>query len=325
MKKYFIKTFGCQMNVSDSDKIAAILSAKKHKKFDNEKTADIIVINMCSVRQSAVDRAYAIINRNSDKKIILCGCVLNRDKLKLKDKVSEFWPPGKYFNSLPRHQNKISAFIPIMTGCNNFCAYCVVPHTRGREISRPVKDILKEIEKLAKSGCKEITLLGQNVNSYSYEKTGFPDLLNKLAKKFPATYFKFLTSHPKDFSDELIKVIAQNKNISREIHLPVQAGSDRILKAMNRPYTQKLYLDLIKKIKKFIPGAGFTTDIIVGFPGEAQKDFAESVKVFKEVGYNEAYINKYSPRPGTAAWNLKETVSFPEKKRREKTLRALVK
>jgi tRNA-2-methylthio-N6-dimethylallyladenosine synthase len=246
-----------------------------------------------------------------------------------------------------------------MTGCDNFCSYCVVPYARGREISRPANNIIKEIESLVKNGCKEVMLLGQNVNSYkfpiknwklknlkliatalagsrcggkncklkieNYDTLDFPILLDILASSYPKINFSFLTSHPKDFSDDLIKVIAKNKKISREIHLPVQSGSDKILKLMNRPYTQKKYLNLIAKIKKVIPDATFTTDVIVGFPGETKKDFADTVKVFKKVKYNEAYVNKYSPRSGTAAWKLGDPISWEEKKRREKILRKLIK
>ncbi len=229
-----------------------------------------------------------------------------------------------YLAISPKHSNKYVALVPIMTGCNNFCSYCVVPYARGREVSRSKKDIVLEIEKLAKKKYKEIVLLGQNVNSYCDKKNNFPKLLDFLAKKFPQIIFKFLTSHPKDFSQELMGVIAKNKNISREIHLPIQSGSNKILKAMNRPYTQKHYLDLIKTARKIIPGVSFTTDVIVGFPGETEKDFQESVKVFQKVKYNEAYINKYSPRSGTAAYCLDDPIDQEEKKRREKFLRKMI-
>lgn len=248
----------------------------------------------------------------------------------------------------PKYSDKKSAFVPIMTGCNNFCSYCVVPYARGRESSRPAEEIALEIDNLAKKGCEEITLLGQNVNSYKYkvnrlklknsklsenwkleigncDAINFPRLLNLLATKYPKIFFKFLTSHPKDFSDELIGVIAKNKNISREIHLPVQAGSDKILRLMNRPYTRKKYLALISKIKNKIPKASFTTDVIVGFPGETEEDFQKTVAVFEKVKYNEAYINKYSPRPGTASFKLGDPISWEEKKRREKILRDTLK
>lgn len=331
------------MNVSDSERIAGFLELHKFKLARDINSADLVIFNTCGVRQMAEDRAYGQIY-NLKKKcpkiiIILTGCLANREDVqrRLKDKVDLFCeiknfpkkigsllrPPRSkyeqnYLNIKPKYFTSFSAYVPIMTGCNNFCSYCVVPYARGREVSRPADEIIKEVNNLAKKNYKEIILLGQNVNSYSYKKTRFADLLNKIARNNSKINFKFLTSHPKDFSEDLMRVIAKNENISREIHLPVQAGSDRILKAMNRPYTQKYYLNLIKKIKKIIPEASFTTDIIVGFPGETKKDFAESVKIFKKVGYNEAYINKYSPRPGTAAWKIKETVSLPEKKEERK-------
>lgn len=338
------------MNISDSERIAGFLELRKFKPAKDINSADLVIFNTCGVRQSAEDRVYGQIHNlkthNSQyATIVLTGCLANRKDVqrRLKGKVDLFCeikefpekireilrhPMSKreqnYLNIKPKYSTLFSAYIPIMTGCNNFCSYCVVPYARGREISRPVEAIIKEIENLANKNYKEIILLGQNVNSYKYKNIGFPSLLDRLAKNNPKINFKFLTSHPKDFSQDLIKVIAKNKNIDREIHLPVQAGSDKILKAMNRPYTQKYYLDLVKKIKGLIPGASFTTDIIVGFPDETKKDFAESIKVFKKVRYNEAYINKYSPRPGTAAWKLKETVNLEEKKRREKILRAFV-
>lgn len=377
--KYYIKTFGCQMNHSDSERIAGFLEMKKLKPADDIKKANLVVFNTCGVRQSAENRVYGQIHnlkkksasRRTKIKIILTGCLANRKDVqrRLKNKVDLFLPikdilklnhlklfknskfkiknsdtcDFDYLKMLPKYTSLFTAYVPIMTGCNNFCSYCVVPYARGREVSRTAEDIVKEIKSLAKNGCKEITLLGQNVNSYKFEikklklfknsklkikncsLIDFPILLNLLAASYPYIKYKFITSHPKDFSDKLIKVIAKNKNISREIHLPIQAGSNKILKAMNRPYTQKQYLYLIKKIKKAIPKASFTTDIIVGFPGENKKDFLESVKVFKKVGFSEAYINKYSPRSGTAAWKLGNPIPWEEKKRREKILRNLIK
>jgi tRNA-2-methylthio-N6-dimethylallyladenosine synthase len=379
--RYFIKTFGCQMNVSDSERIAGFLEAYDLTPATSVEQADLAIFNTCGVRQSAEDRVYGQIHNIHKKypktKVVLTGCLANRKDVqrKLKNKVDLFFPisdfnkfenwiigncleignwkleiPARltnvdcynYLSIHPRYTNFHQAFVPVMTGCNNFCSYCVVPYARGREISRPTEEIIKEMDILAKNGCEEITLLGQNVNSYAYRGStslgrpgrersnlqkdiNFPSLLNLLASNHPKINFKFLTSHPKDFSDELIDIIARNKNICREIHLPVQSGSDKILKLMNRPYTQKYYLDLIKKARKKIPGVTFTTDVIVGFPGETEKYFLETVKVFKNVNYNEAYINKYSPRPGTAAWKLEDPIKLEEKKRREKTLRKLVK
>jgi tRNA-2-methylthio-N6-dimethylallyladenosine synthase len=372
-KTYYIKTFGCQMNESDSERIAGFLELQKMKPAKKIEQADIFILNTCGVRQMAEDRAYGQIHnihvaRNmkpETKKpiIILTGCLANRKDVqrRLKDKVDLFCEIKdfqkemrkkfnsyflihtssekncSYLNIKSKYTNAHSAYVPIMTGCNNFCSYCVVPYARGKEVSRPFEDIFKEIENLAKNNYKEITLLGQNVNSYQWTSnvhyghyghsmsTTFPKLLQSIAESFPKIKFRFLTSHPKDFSEDLMEVIAKNKNISREIHLPIQAGSNKILRAMNRPYTQKHYLDLIKKARKIIPGVSFTTDVIVGFPGETEKDFQESVKVFKIVKYNEAYINKYSPRPGTVAWKLNDSISWEEKKRREKVLRKFIK
>lgn len=385
MPKYFVKTFGCQMNISDSERIAAFLEQAGFVLAKNAEKADLVIFNTCGVKQTAENRAYSMIHvlkkNHKDKKIVLTGCLANRPDVRkrLADKVDlfteikdfpknvgsimknvssintkkhefispfekgglkgDFYPKTKhtnpspalpfekgegYLSIKPRYTNKFQAYVPIMTGCNNFCAYCVVPYARGREISRSKKDILSEVENLAKKKYKGILLLGQNVNSYKDGKDNFPKLLDSLAKKFPKVNFRFLTSHPKDFSEELMEVIAQNKNISREIHLPLQSGSNKILKAMNRPYTQKHYLGLIKKARKMIPDARFTTDAIVGFPGETEKDFQETVRVFKKVGYNEAFINKYSPRPGTAAYHLGDPIPQEEKKKREEVLRKMI-
>ena len=383
--KYYIKTFGCQMNFSDSERIAGFLGLHKFKPVKDINLANLVIFNTCGVRQTAEDRVYGQIHnirkqeersKNKAKRVIvLTGCLANRKDVKrrLKNKVDLFFPindfnkfehfiiknclkiknlklkiPARqskcknlsYLSIKPKYLNPKETYVPVMTGCNNFCSYCVVPYARGPEVSRPAEDIIKEVSNLAKSGRKKITLLGQNVNSYIYKvknqklkvkiaiknsKVSFPRLLDYIAQSFPEIKFKFLTSHPKDFSDELINTIAKNKNISREIHLPVQSGSDKILKAMNRPYTQKKYLALIGKIKKKIPNATFTTDAIVGFPGETKKDFQETVKIFKKIKCSEAYINKYSPRPGTTAWKLGNPISWEEKKRREEVLRALVK
>lgn len=343
------------MNTSDSERIAGFLSSKNIKEASKISQAGLVIFNTCGVRQSAEDRVYGQIHNlkeeNPQAKIVLTGCLANRKDVqrRLKNKVDLFceikdFPKAilgildtkykirdaskqgcGYLSIIPKYSNSHTAYVPIMTGCNNFCAYCVVPYARGRERSRTKKEIWKEIDNLIKEKYKEIILLGQNVNSYFSRNLGFPDLLDQIAKAYPAASFRFLTSHPKDFSQKLIRVIAKNKNISREIHLPIQSGSDRILRAMNRPYTRKYYLSIIEKIRKEIPDATFTTDVIVGFPGETQKDFNETVKIFKKAGYSEAYINKYSPRPGTAAWKLGNPIPLTEKKRREKILRKTVK
>ncbi len=325
MPKYYIITYGCQMNKNDSERIAMFLENLGYQPASKENEADLILINMCSVRQSAVDRVYAKVDKYfKNKKIILAGCILKRDKEKLKNKVSEFWHPDKYFDCLPKYQSKLSAFVPIITGCNNFCSYCVVPYTRGREKSRELKEILCQIKNLIKRGYKEITLLGQNVNSYQDKKTNFANLLKKINNIKGDFQIKFLTSHPKDMSDELIEVIANCPKIIKEIHLPLQSGDNQILKRMNRHYTVNQYKNLVKKIRRKIPQAKISTDIIVGFPGETKKQFQNTAKVVKEIKFDNAYIAKYSPRHGTAAFKMKDNVPLKEKKRREKILRRII-
>ena len=302
--KYFIKTFGCQMNKSDSERVATVLKRQGYKKVKNEKDAlqpgsgqaDLIIVNACSVRQSAVDRVYGLLLKfkklktyNSNLKTVLTGCVLKSDKKKFEkffDKVlniKEFLGEN-YLSLKPLYSSSFSAFVPIMTGCNNFCSYCVVPHTRGREISRSPKEIIKEVRSLVRKGYKEITLLGQNVNSYKgkiknkKQKTKNTDkksktinfsnllqILNKVSGKF---IIKFLTNHPKDFSDKLIDAIAKCKKVAKEIHLPVQSGDDKILRRMNRGYTVGQYKNLVNRIREKIPQVKISTDVIVGFPGE---------------------------------------------------------
>jgi tRNA-2-methylthio-N6-dimethylallyladenosine synthase len=410
--KYFIKTFGCQMNFSDSERMKTFFEAHKmqelpeqcsdqnalEKKLSlvkNMAKADLVVFNTCGVRQSAEDRVlglvYKLHHKNPTTTIVITGCLAHRPDvqkklsgmvdlyLPIKDfpqiftllknqknnpalnkaytselkiihseqhKKEACKPQNDYLKIAPTYKYTDIAFVPIMTGCNNFCSYCVVPYARGREWSRPIEDIFKEIEILSKNGCKEITLLGQNVNSYSYriknlesriwnnnskfllklpsEKITFPAILDILATNFPNINFRFLTSHPKDFSEELVKTIAKHQNIAKQIHLPIQAGSDKILKAMNRPYTQKHYLSLITMTKKYIPNVKFSTDVIVGFPGETETDFQETVNVFRQVKFHEAFLNKYSPRPGTAAYKMKNDIPWEEKKRREKILRNIL-
>lgn len=323
--KYWIITYGCQMNKSDSERIASILKKQGYLPALKEAEADLILINVCSVRQSAVNRVYAKVNKYfKKKKIILTGCVLKEDKNKLKNKVSEFWHPDYYFECLPIHQSKFQAFLPIMTGCNNFCAYCVVPYTRGREKSRPAKEIIREIKSLVKKDYKEVILLGQNVNSYKDKNVNFPKLLKKINNIKGNFKINFITSHPKDMSDELIETMAKCQKLIKEIHLPVQSGDNEILKKMNRHYTTAQYKNLIKKIREKIPGIKISTDIIVGFPGETKKQFQNTVKLAKEIKFEKAYVSKYSPRPGTLAFKLKDNVSPQEKKTRWQILEKLI-
>ncbi len=303
------------MNESDSERIATRLETEGYQYANSFEEADLVVVNVCSIRQSAINRVYSKIQRIKNKRIVLTGCLLDKEKEKLKD--YEIWPIAD-FSCRPKYQSPKKAFIPIMNGCNNFCSYCVVPYTRGRETFRPVKDIINEIRKL--SDYEEIMLLGQNVNSYP----NFPKLLETICTlgKFQ---IKFMTSHPKDMSDELIDVIAKNKRISREIHLPVQSGNDAILGKMNRKYTVKHYKKLVQKIQEKIPEVKLSTDIIVGFPGETEKQFQDTINLMKKIKFNHAYIASYSPRTQTQAFKLKDTVSSFEKKRRKKILLNMIK
>ncbi len=319
------------MNISDSERLATILEKKGYEPAKSADKADLIVINACSVRQRAIDRVFDKIHKFKNKKIVLAGCVLEADRKKLKGRV-EFWKPDEYFDTIaPLRQNKFSAFVPIMTGCNNFCSYCAVPFTRGREKSRRPAAILNEAKLLIKKGFKEIILLGQNVNSYRSDKTDFPKLLKKLVE-LPGNFrLNFLTSHPKDMSDELIEIIAKNDKIISAIHLPVQSGDNEILRKMNRRYTVAHYENLIKKIRAAFkkcrpsfPAPEISTDIIVGFPSETKKQFQNTFNFCKKINFSKAYIAQYSPRPGTAAVKLKDDVPTKEKKRRWRILDTLV-
>jgi tRNA-2-methylthio-N6-dimethylallyladenosine synthase len=356
--KFFIKTFGCIQNTADSEKIRVFYFEKGGKEVDGWKEADLVIINTCIVRESAENRAYGLIdeinkhNRRENKKckIIVTGCLsglAHNDKSgkKLKQlkrdfpSVSDFLPIEKIsvkINTLA--EEKEVALIPISFGCNNFCSYCIVPFARGREISRKMEEVLREVDKAIERGSKKVLLIGQNVNSYGSDlneasvvsmgkkrfKSLFPQLLEKIAQK-KLDKISFVSSNPWDFSDELIEVIAKYKNIDRLIHLPFQAGDDEVLKKMNRGYSKKEYLDLIKKIKRKIPGVKFSTDIIIGFPGEDEKAFQNTVDVCKKVKFDIAYINKYSPRKGTVSAKLyKDEISQSEKKRRWNILNDLI-
>jgi len=318
------------MNKSDSERIATILENNGYKPALNINEADLILVNMCSIRQSAVDRVHGLSRKfkTLEAETVLTGCILKKDRKKFKNKFDEIWKGENYFGIKPRCQNKFSAFVPISNGCNNFCSYCVVPFTRGSLICRSHKEILKEVQALVNKGSKKIWLLGQNVNDYHSPANKSVDfvrllrMLNNLPGKFS---IRFMSPHPKNFTDELIQVMAESKKVAKYLHLPVQSGDNGILKKMNRPYTVKQYKTLVKKIRKKMPEINLSTDIIVGFPGETKKQFQNTARLFKEIGFDLAYISKYSPRHGTAAFQLKDSVSLEEKKRREKILRELIK
>ena len=333
--KYHIITYGCQLNRSDSERIASILESDGYKPASSIKEADLIVVNMCSVRQSAVDRIYGLIpkfeklkNKNLKLKTVLTGCILKKDRKNFIKKFDQILKVTDLLKYHPKYRSDFSAFVPISNGCNNFCAYCVVPFTRGVLICRPHEDILKEVDGLIKRGFKEIWLLGQNVNDYHSPidpSIDFPKLL-EIVNEIPGNFWiRFTSPNPKNFSDELIAVMTRGKKITPYLNLPVQSGDNKILKKMNRPYTIEQYKNLVKKIREKISGISLSTDVIVGFPGETKKQFKDTVKLFKEIKYDMAYIAKYSPRPQTAAFRLKDNISLEEKERRYKVLSDILK
>jgi tRNA-2-methylthio-N6-dimethylallyladenosine synthase len=340
-KSYHLKTFGCQMNKSDSERIAAVMTKAGYQPAPL-RTAAVVIFNTCSVRQSAEDRAAGQIReaKKRGQKVVVTGCLKNQPSFVSKQNAVAIFVdikeiaalPAKiegrdnknvtadYFDIVPQATDPTQSYVPVMTGCNNYCGYCIVPYLRGPEKSRPPQKIIKEIETLVASGCRQITLLGQNVNSYSYGRTNFPALLEKIARLPGDWRLFFVTSHPKDFTDQLIKLVAKHDKLCPYFHLPLQSGSDRILKAMNRQYRVSDYLKIIAQIRQAIPAAAITTDIIVGYPGETKADFLATAKVCEQAQYDLAYIARYSPRPGTAAAKLSDDVSPTEKKRREKYL-----
>ena len=343
MKKLFIETYGCQMNVADSEVVASILSSE-YQLTENESEADLILINTCSVRDNAEQRIRARLRELGSLKkkrtgllVGLLGCMAERIKNQLleEEPTLDFIAGPDAYRSLPAliekaaagesaynvilsttetydditpvryDTNGVSAFISIMRGCNNFCSYCVVPYTRGRERSRSPQTILAEARQLLDEGYKEVTLLGQNVNSYCFEENGktttFAQLMEMTAQLSPTLRVRFATSHPKDISDELIKVIAQYPNVCKYIHLPVQAGSTSMLKRMKRVYTREQYLERIATIKRLVPDCAIATDIIVGFCGETEEEHQATLSLMREVGYSYAYMFKYSVRDNTFA------------------------
>lgn len=348
MKKLFIETYGCQMNVADSEVVAAIMQMAGYEPGDDIDTADAVFLNTCSVRENAenkiLHRLEALHAENvkrglCGRRIIgVLGCMAERVKGELLDKHHADLVAGPdaylslpgliaqcemgqkaidtdlsttetYRDVMPRrgHGARLSGFVSIMRGCNNFCHYCIVPYTRGRERSRDVESILREVRDLAERNYKEVTLLGQNVNSYRCV-TGegnavvtFPELLRMVAEEVPQMRVRFTTSHPKDMSDETLETIACHPNLCRHIHLPVQSGSDRILKLMNRRYTREWYMGRVEAIRRIVPDCAITTDIFVGYHSETEEDHRMSLSLMKEVGYASAFMFKYSERPGTYA------------------------
>ncbi len=347
-KKVYIKTFGCAQNTADSERIKTYYWEKGFETTENWKEADEVVINTCVIRESAENRAWGLIDTiNSQEskslkvkrpKIVITGCAVGAYGKRDIKGVDEWKNIGEFLVWEPARDKKKAAFISISTGCNNHCSYCIVPKARGEEVSRKMDEILLEAEKAIENGFEEVLLIGQNVNSYGADltedayvnmgkkrfKSLFPQLLDKVASK----NFKkvsFVSSNPWDFSDELIETIAKHPNIDRLLHLPFQSGDDEVLKKMNRGYTKQEYLNLVSRIKSKVAGVKFSTDIIIGFPGEDEAAFQNTIDVCNQVGFEIAYINKYSPRKGTiSAKVLKNDVPQKEKRRRWVVLNELV-
>ena len=367
MKKLFIETYGCQMNVADSEVVASVMCMAGYETCENQEEADAIFLNTCSVRDNAeqkiINRLEALhaLRRKGRRLIIgVLGCMAERVKedllekyhadlvagpdayLSLPDLIAqvelgykainvELSTTETYKDIVPQRVcgPHISGFVTIMRGCNNFCHYCIVPYTRGRERSRDVDSILNEVEDLRVRGYKEVTLLGQNVNSYRHEEADgttvtFPELLRKVAHKAVGMRVRFTTSHPKDMSDETLRVIAEEPNVCRHIHLPVQSGSNRILELMNRKYTREWYLDRVAAIRRIVPDCGLSTDIFSGYCTETEEDHQASLSLMRECGYDSAFMFKYSERPGTyASRRLADDVPEEVKVRRLNELIAL--
>lgn len=375
---FFIKTFGCQQNMADSQRIASYYLSRGYKQVKSAKSASEIVINTCMIRQTAEDKVTGLVknivaSRKIKPKVVITGCMVGmatrdetgkylKDLRKKMPQVDEFLPLEEVGFDYPAlRQDVTHSWVPISNGCNNFCTFCVVPFTRGREISRPFKDIIEEIKDLVKRGCKEVTLLGQNVNSYGADlvknsqslpvgrqgyklpngrvvkpvmvkhlgrfriSTLFPYLLEEVCKIPGLETVKFISSNPWDFSDKLIEVIAKNPKIDRNLHLAVQSGDDEVLKRMNRWYSAKEYLNLVNKIKINVKGAKISTDIIVGFPGETEEQFQNTIKLAKSAGFAYGYVSKYSARPNTAATKaFGDDISHKEKDRRFEILDRLI-
>ena len=333
------------MNKSDSERIATVLENLGYQPASKENEANLIVVNMCSVRQSAVDRVYGLIpkfkklqEKNPSLKTVLAGCILKKDRKKFREEFDSIWEIKNYLDVSPKYQTNFRAFIPISNGCNNFCTYCVVPFTRGPLVCRDHHEILKEVKNIAQkrlnpirnaisNGAREIWLLGQNVNDYTSPtdfSINFPKLL-RMVNDIPSDFsIRFTSPNPKNFSDELIETMAESQKVAKYLNLPVQSGDNKILKKMNRPYTVEEYKNLVKKIRQKIPEINLSTDVIVGFPGETKKQFQNTVKLFRELKFDYAYIAKYSPRAGTAASKMENNIPLTEKKQREKILREII-
>lgn len=357
-KKLYIETYGCQMNAADSEVVASVMGMDGYEVTEDSREADAIFINTCSIRDNAEQRVLGrLAELNSLKKhkpslvVGIIGCMAERVRETLFDKGAdvvvgpdayldlphlvnmaengekainvELSTKETYADIIPSRlgKNRISGFVSIMRGCNNFCSYCIVPYTRGRERSRDIKSIINEINDLKERGFKEVTLLGQNVNSYHFksetEDADFTQLLDRVATEFPTLRIRFTTSHPKDMTDETLEVIARHDNLCKHIHLPVQSGSSRVLKMMNRKYDREWYMNRIEAIRRIIPGCGLTTDVFTGFHSETEEDHKETLSLMEWAGFDLSFMFKYSERPGTyASKHLEDNVPEDVKIRR---------
>ena len=365
-RKYYLKTYGCQMNVHDSENIKAILEDMSFTETDNMEDADLILLNTCAIRENAHNKVFGFLGRvkhlkESKPSIIsgICGCmaqeenvvneikskykwvdivfgthnihnlpnILNDSMIRNEQAIEVFSIEGDVLENIPvKRDSKYKAWVNIMFGCDKFCTYCIVPYTRGKQRSRTKEFILKEVEDLVANGYQEVTLLGQNVNAYGkdlHEDYTMGDLLEDVAKT-GIPRIRFMTSHPWDFDDKMIDVISKYDNIMPYIHLPLQSGSDRILKLMGRRYTKEKYLELYNKLKERIPGCSITTDIIVGFPGETREDFEETLDVVNKCQYDSAFTFIFSPREGTPAAKMEDDIPLDEKNNRLYELNDLV-
>ena len=342
---FYIETYGCQMNEADSEVVTSIMSTAGYVQASVLDKAEVIFVNTCAVRENAEARVYGRLGdfkhlKKANPGVIVgvLGCMaerLRKDLMESESFVDLVVGPDEYRNLpklvesavagekgiavrlsrvenyddiIPFRADGINAWISVMRGCDKFCTFCVVPFTRGRERSRSTTSIVREVEDLAKRGFKEVTLLGQNVNSYLDQSSDFADLLTAVANVDRSVRIRFTTSHPQDMSEKLIGVIAQNPNVCNYVHLPVQSGSDRVLGLMNRTYSTEHYLRLVAKIKRAIPGVSLSTDIIAGFPTETVEDHRSTIELLKEVGYDGAFTFKYSPRENTKAWNMADDI-----------------
>ena len=356
MKKntYHLITIGCQMNKADSERVASFLEERAFVLLPNFKEAELVILTTCGIRQSAEDRVYGLVNQirkaNSEAVVIITGCLAKRKDVmrRLKGQVDLFMPINelpnifellknshlekkfdteevrlaageKYLSIQPKHHSPFTAFVPVGNGCDNFCSYCVVPYARGREVYRSSEEVLAEVKKLLTDGYKEIFLIAQNVNSYRDGEKTFSDLLKKILALPGEFWVRFSSSHPKDLSDELIALFAEKK-MCPHLHLAMQSGDNEILDRMNRRYTIEHFYELVKKARVVLPEIAVTTDVIVGFPGETEEQFANSVKAFQELEFDLAYVSQYSPRPGTVSSLMEDDISKKEKDRRDKIL-----